>query len=74
MMEHNYHTILYELGKAYRGNWNYMDGRILRDELEDIAKAIEKGENIDLQVFREKYNLCPGGCGTWTYDDCECPE
>lgn len=61
--------LLYEYGQAIRGDWSFVDGRQVRNNLEDFADSIDNPE-ADIAVLRASANLCPAGGGHWL-DYCE---
>lgn len=68
--------ILREYGQAFRGDWSSdaIDGRSVRDEMDDIAGWLEVGFPGD-KPARERLGICPAGLGHWSWlycdDDCK---
>jgi hypothetical protein len=63
------------LGSAYRGDWSEMDGRTLRDQLQEAAVVIAKearGENVtaDVAGFMITNGIC--NCGSSWTSNCGC--
>lgn len=59
------------LGQAYRGDWSDFDGRTLRDELNELADALDKalaGEEFDLERWQIRLAIC-GECWCW-FENC----
>lgn len=69
--------VLREYGQAFRGDWSSgaIDGRSVRDEMDDIAKWIETPSDYpgDTEA-RQRLGICPSGLGhwDWLYCDEEC--
>ena len=59
------HSLLSELGSAYRGDWSEMYGRTLRMELGHIAGLLISDTPIDLNSERDWLRICPKGMGHW---------
>ena len=70
--------ILREYGQAIRGLWSDLDGRCVRDNLDEIAKVIEDTNDAELSqedavCLREDIGICPAGKGHWTeFCDASC--
>lgn len=68
--------ILREYGSAFRGDWSStaIDGRSVRDEMDDIASWVEADYPGDTEA-RERLGICPQGQGHWSWlycdDDCK---
>lgn len=58
--------VLRELGGAIRGDWGSIDGRSIRDAIDDIAAAIESDAPPPDEALRRSADLCPAGGGHWT--------
>lgn len=70
--------VLREYGSAFRGDWSStaIDGRSVRDEMDEIAGWVEKPETyIGDTKARESLGICPAGEGHWSWlycdDDCQ---
>ena len=62
------------LGDAIRGNWGSLDGRTVRDKLENIADFLNGSYDGDCQEGRVFYHYNNTvGCGLGRCDDWECP-
>lgn len=56
---------LREYGSCIRGDWGDIDGRGVRDDLDELASALE-GEDKTIEQWREQLGMCPSGEGHWT--------
>jgi hypothetical protein len=57
--------LLYEYGQAIRDDWSEVDGRSVRNDLEEVADMIDNDNMYDEQDFRKRLNLCSKGKGHW---------
>lgn len=70
-------NVLREYGQAFRGDWSSgaIDGRSVRDEMDDIAIWVEKGAYPGDDAARDRLGICPAGQGHWAWlycdDDCK---
>ncbi len=58
--------VIREYGQAFRGDWGSIDGRSVRDEMEDIAFWMEADAYPGDEKARERLGICPTGTGHWT--------
>jgi DNA-binding protein Fis len=79
--------VLREYGQAIRGDWSEIDGRSVRNDMEEIARwvedpsllgALQYGGNEGLRAARYTVGICPEGGGHWDHycedDWTECKE
>lgn len=64
-------TALHALGQAYRGDWSSVDGRTIRDQLDDLANALAGDTLFDAAAWAAGW-LCIE-CQTWP-EHCDCAE
>ena len=65
--EHNAGAVaiaLEKLGAAYRGDWHDFDGRSLRRELDELARALRSPETFDVAAWCRREEICPI-CESW---------
>jgi len=67
-------NLICEYGEAVRYNWGDIDGRGVRQDMWELAAAVERYGTDPLPDevvarLRSSLDLCPGGHGCWT-DDC----
>lgn len=71
-------SILREYGQAFRGDWSSgaIDGRSVRNEMDDIATWIDTNTYPGDEAARERLGICPHGRGHWSllYCDDDCAE
>lgn len=69
--------ILREYGQAFRGDWSStaIDGRSVRDEMDDIASWVDADLYPGDDEARARLGICPRGSGHWSWlycdDDCK---
>jgi hypothetical protein len=67
--------VVTEYGSAFRLDWGNVDGRWVRDNMNDIAMWVRSpGTFLSLEEARRSLDLCPAGEGHWTehcYARCE---
>ena len=78
MSTENIAAALNEYGQAMRGDWSQVDGRSVRDQMEEFSSAVEGGEESawTMQQWRQSLGVCPDGGGHWNYyceTDVGCP-
>jgi hypothetical protein len=58
---------LNEYGAAIRGDWSQIDGRSVRDVLEQFASAVDGGPESEwsLDKWRNELGVCLDGGGHW---------
>lgn len=54
---------LVALGRAWRMDWSDFDGRTLRAQLEELAKALMATEPFDFNNWCVSHEVCPEGGG-----------
>lgn len=65
--------VLREYGRAFRGDWSShaIDGRSVRDEMNDIAAWIEDDTYPGDDAARERLGICRSGLGHWEWLYCD---
>lgn len=64
-------TLLMEYGLAFGSDWSSVDGRWVRDDMDDLGILVEKYGSgpltpKDAEKGRADLDLCPHGLGHWT--------
>lgn len=59
--------VIEEYGSAFRLDWSDVDGRWVRDNMNDIAMWVRDPKTfLGLEESRRSLDLCPRGEGHWT--------
>lgn len=59
--------VITEYGNAFRHDWGDVDGRWVRDNMDDIARWVRAPNTfMGLAEARRSLDLCPKGEGHWT--------
>lgn len=67
MSEQEISEVIMEYGSAIRLDWGNIDGRWVRDNLNDIAMWVRSPNMFPGMVgAREALDICPKGEGHWT--------
>lgn len=61
--------IIKEYGQAMRGDWGIIDGRSVRDQLDDFAEQILNPSTTPA-LLRSSMGICPKGEGHWNWPYC----
>jgi len=74
---HDLPRVLREYGQAFRGDWSDIDGRCVRDEMDEIAHWVETaGAYPGDPAARFLLGICPDKRGHWTWhcdEECAAP-
>lgn len=57
--------LLREYGAAIRGDWGSIDGRCVRDDMENLADWVEDPASVPADA-RVVLGICPAEGGHWT--------
>ena len=65
--------VLREYGQAFRGDWSSsaIDGREVRDDMDEIAGWIQSGGYPGDDRARRHLGICPHGKGHWSWLYCD---
>ena len=69
-------SVVREYGMAMRGDWSEVDGRSVRDVMDEIADWIESASYPGDEAARNMLGICQSGRGHWLHwcdsdSDCE---